>query len=48
MDPKVYKELLTHHQRGTNDDVEPLCDRVRLDLVVLELAVAGIVFHRLP
>ena len=37
-----------HHQRGTNEDDEPLRDGVRLDLAVLELAVAGIVFRRLP
>ena len=37
-----------HHWRGTNEDDEPLCDGVRLDLLVLELAVAGIVFRLLP
>ena len=27
-DPKVYKELLTHHRRGTNGSGEPLRDGV--------------------
>ena len=36
-----------HHRRGTNEDDDPLRDGVRLDLVVLELAAAGIVFRRL-
>ena len=57
MDPQVYGKLLTHHRRSTNEDDEPLRDRValregggtyRLDLVVLKLAAAGIVFHQLP
>ena len=28
MDPKVYKELVTHHRRGTNGSGEPLRDGV--------------------
>ena len=46
--PIGYGGLLTHHRRGTNEDDEPFCNGVRLDLVVLELAAAGIVFRRLP
>ena len=26
--PEIYNELLTHHQRGTNEDDEPLRDGV--------------------
>ena len=47
-----------HRRRSTNDDDEPLCDHFpygkvpeedsRLDLVVLELGAAGIVFRQLP
>ena len=29
-DPKVYKELLTHHRRGTNGSGEPLRDGVQI------------------
>ena len=29
-DPKVYKELLTHHRRGTNGSSEPLRDGVQI------------------
>ena len=39
--PQVYKELLMHHRRGTNEDDEPLCDGV-------QIAAAGIDFRRLP
>ena len=44
----MYGGLLTHHRRGTNKDDKPLRDGVRLDLVVLELTAAGIVFRLLP
>src|SRR3990172_1604387 len=47
-DPKVYNGLLTHHRRGTNGHGEPSEMVSRLDLVVLELAAAGLVFLRLP
>ena len=30
MDPKVYKELLTHHRRGANGSGEPLRDGVQI------------------
>ena len=29
-DPEVYNKLLTHHQRGTNEDDEPLRDGVQI------------------
>ena len=47
-DPKVYKELLMHHQRGTNGSGEPLRDGVQIGSMFLELAAAGIDFRRLP
>ena len=57
MDPKVYGKLLTHHQRSSKDDEEPLRDRFPSDrvpekasrryLMVLELVVAEKVFHGL-
>ena len=46
--PQVYNELITHHLTDTNEDDEPLRDGVRLDLVALELAAAGIYFRRIP
>ena len=45
MDPKVYKELLTHHRRGTNGSGDPSMTVSRLDLVVLDSAVAGSIFR---